>query len=106
VKKQRLFASAIEDERVAPLEPRDDLAFARLFRQQVADGLLRQGLWRCRPDVEQLGARACMVEQTRRNQMVMYDDVGGPQQLEAGYRNQARVSGPRADQINRRPFHG
>ena len=60
VQEQRLFAAAIEDERVAPLQPRNELAFARLLDEQIADRFLRHRLRRRGADVDQLGARrAC-----------------------------------------------
>ena len=43
VQEQRFLAAAIEDERIAPLEPRDELAFAGLFRDQEVDGVLIGG---------------------------------------------------------------
>ena len=57
VKEQGFGAAVIEDERVAPLEPRDRLALARFFRQQVADGFLFQGLRSREADIDLLGVR-------------------------------------------------
>ena len=47
VEEQRFLAAAIEDERIAPFQPRHDLAFARFLDKQVVDGLLIERL-RCR----------------------------------------------------------
>ena len=49
VQEQRFLAAAIEDERIAPLEARDDLSFARFLDEQVVDGFL----------IERLRRRAC-----------------------------------------------
>ena len=57
VQEQRLGAAAVEDERIAPLQPRDDLALARLFGQQIADGFLLERLRRGDADVDRLGVR-------------------------------------------------
>ena len=49
MQEQRFLAAAIEHERVAPLEPRHHLSFARLLGEQVADRLLLQRLGRRLP---------------------------------------------------------
>jgi hypothetical protein len=64
VQEQRLFAAAIEDERVAPLQARDGLAFARLLGEQVIDRFLRHRLGRRGADVDELGARPRMHQQS------------------------------------------
>ena len=56
VQEQRFDAALIEDERVAPLEPGDQLAFARLLGDEVADGFL----------IEPLAARRCRRRSARR----------------------------------------
>ena len=55
VKEQRLFAPLIEQKRIAPLEPRHGLAFARLFGEQVTDRVLIARLGRGAADVDPLG---------------------------------------------------
>ena len=48
VQEQRFLAAAIEQERIAPLEPRDDLSLARFFHEQVVDRFLVERLRRRR----------------------------------------------------------
>jgi hypothetical protein len=106
VQEERLFAAAAEDEGVAPLQPRDDLAFARLLPEQDADRLLLRGMRRRGPDLEQLGVAAGFLEQPRRDQPVVNDHVRGAQALKAAYRDQAGIARPRPDQIDRALHHG
>ena len=77
VKEQRFLAAAIEHERIAPLEPRDDLALARFFDQQVVDGFLVERLRRSQADVDLLGVLPRIPEQPRMHEMVVEHDVGG-----------------------------
>ena len=65
VQEQRFLAAAVEHERVAPLQPRDRLALARLLGEQVADGFLRHRLRARRADVDQLGAGARVLSSRR-----------------------------------------
>ena len=76
VQEQRFLAAAIEHERVAPLQPRDDLAFARLLGEQVADRLLRHRLRRRGADVDQLGAALARASAAAARRVVVDDDVG------------------------------
>ena len=61
VQEQRFGAAAVEHERIAPLQPRDDLALARLLGEQVADRFLLERLRRGDADVDlsRRPARAC-----------------------------------------------
>ena len=43
VQEERLFASPIEDERVAPLQPRNDFSFTCFLHEQITDRILRRG---------------------------------------------------------------
>ena len=63
VQEQRFLAAVIEQERIAPLEPRHGLAFARFLGQQVADRFLIARLGRGAADVDPLGMRRRDVEQ-------------------------------------------
>ena len=56
----------IEHERIAPLQPRDGLAFARLFGEQIADRFLLERLRRRDADVDLFGVGARVAEQPRR----------------------------------------
>ena len=76
VKEQRLFAAAIEDEGVAPLQPRDDAAFAGLLDQQVADSLLSHRRRRGRADIDPFGVRRRLRDQPFVDEVVVDDDVG------------------------------
>ena len=52
VEKQRLSAAAVEHERITPLEPDDDLVFARLLSEQVADRFLVERAGCSGPDID------------------------------------------------------
>ena len=56
MQEQRFLAAAVEDVRVAPLEPRDDLALAGFLGNQVADGFLRGRGGRRGAQVDAFGA--------------------------------------------------
>ena len=75
VQEQRFRAAAIEDERVAPFQPRDCLAFARLLRQEIADRFLFERLRRRAADVDFLRVWPGVSQQPGVNQMVEEDDV-------------------------------
>ena len=77
VQEQGFLAPAIEHERIAPLEARNQLPVACLLDQQVADGFLLHGLRRRGADVDQLGALARISEEPRRNEVVVDDHLGG-----------------------------
>ena len=77
VQEQRFLAAAIEHERIAPLQPRDDLALARFFDEQVVDGFLIERLRRREADVDLLGVLARIAEQPRVHEVVVEHDVGG-----------------------------
>ena len=100
VKKEALGASGVEDERIAPLQPRDRLAFARLFGQQVADGVLVARLRGGDADVDLLGVGARVPEQTRVDQVVVQHDVGRHQALQAADRDKSGIPWAGADQIH------
>ena len=55
VKEERLFAALIEEKRIAPLQSRHGLAFARLFSEQVTNGVLIARLGRGAADVDPFG---------------------------------------------------
>ena len=76
MQEQRFRAAAIEDERVAPLQPRDDLAFARLLGEQIADRFLFERLRRGDADVDLLRVRPRVAQQPRVHEVVVEHDVG------------------------------
>ena len=100
VQEQRLGAAAVEQERVAPLEAGDDLAFARLFGEQVADRFLFERLLGRHADVDALGVGPRMPEQPRVDEMVVEHDVGRREALLAAHRDEARVARAGADQVD------
>ena len=105
VEEQRFLAAAIEDERVAPLEARDDAAFAGLLHQQVADGLLRHRAGRGRADVDPLGMRGRLCQQPLVDEVVVDDDVGHRQARQAAHGDQPGITWPGADQIDLAACH-
>ena len=76
MQEQRFGAAAVEDERVAPFQPRDDLALARLLGEQIADRFLLERLRRGDADVDLLGVGPRVAQQARVNEVVVEHDVG------------------------------
>ena len=75
VQEQRFLAALIEQERIAPLEPRHRLAFARLLREQVADRILIARLGRGAADVDALGVLRRDVQQIGMHEVIEDHDV-------------------------------
>ena len=104
VEEQRLFAAAIEEERIAVLQPRHDLALAGLLGEQEADRVLI-GVLTGRPaDVDALGVARRQVEHARMHRAVVDHDIGRFEAPLSPHGHQARSAGPGADQIHQR-FH-
>ena len=100
VEEERFLSAAIEDERVAPLQPRHDLAFARFLDQEVADGLLVERL-RCRAShVDALRGLPRIAQQSRVDQMVVEHDVGGFEIAQSANADECRVARARADEVD------
>ena len=97
VEEQRFGAAAIEDERVAPLQPRDDFSFARLLGEEIADGFLLERLRRRDADVDlfRIGARGA--QEARRHEMVVQHDVRRLEALQAANGDEHRIARSRAD---------
>ena len=100
VKKQRLFATSIEHEGVAPLQPCDHAAFAGLLDQQVADSLLGHRARCGRADVDPFGVRRRLRDQAFVDEVVVDDDIGQGQARQSAHGDQSRITGPCADQID------
>ena len=100
VQEQRFGAAAVEDERVAPLQPRDGLALARLLRQQVADRFLLERLRRGGADVDLLRVRPRRAQQPRRHEMVVQHDVGRRETLQAADGDEAGIARTGADEVD------
>ena len=100
LQEQGLFAAAIEDERVAPLQPGDHLALPRLLDEQVADRLLLHRLGRRDAHVDELRGVLGVPQQPGRDQAVVDDDVGAPHALQAVRGDEARIAGTGADQVD------
>jgi hypothetical protein len=105
LEEERLFAAVVEDERVAPLESRHQLALAGLLGNQVADRLLLQRLGRRCADVDELGAAPRVQQQPRRDEVIVDDHVRAAQAGEPVHRDEARVSRAGADERNCRLCH-
>ena len=103
---ERFLSARIEDKRVAPFQPDDDLPFASLVGEQIADRFLRDRLRRRRPDSNELRSDSRVPEQSRRHEVVMDDDVGGPQAFESTDGDQVRISGPCTHEKHARRDHG
>lgn len=106
VQEQRFLTAPLEHERVAPFQPRDHLALARLVGEQIADRLLRHRLRRRRAHVDQLGACARVLQQALRYAMVVDHDVRRSKAFQAVHGNEPGVAGPGSDQVHGPPLHG
>ena len=94
--RQGLLASAAEDERVAALEADDVEAAAPVEHEQAADLALVQVL-----PVDPDRVRRRFLDELIAHQPVVDEDVAGPDQVESPRGDQARVAGPRADEMDR-----
>ncbi len=102
VKEQRLGSTAVEDERIAPLEPGHGLALARLLGEQVTDRFLLERLRRRDTDVDLLGVRTRVPQQAWRHDVIVENDVRRGEVLQAAHSYQSGIARARADQINDR----
>ena len=105
VQEQRLLAAAVEDERVAPLQACDHLAFARLLGDEIADRLLLERFGRRRTDVDPLGPGARLPQQALVHEVVVDHDVGLPQASDAAHGDEPRIPGTGSDQVHNRCLH-
>ena len=102
----RLLAAAAEDERVAALDARDDLALLGVGQQQAVRLFLGYLLAAADlADVEQqrIGARA--VQRGRRDELVIQDDIGLCDDLQRPHGHEARVAGAGADEDDAAVVH-
>src|SRR5215467_2053672 len=106
VQEQRFAASAIEDERVAPLEARDQFSLARFFDEEIADCVLRRRLRRRRSDIDELGSLPRVFQKSPRNEMVIDDDVGRAEMIESVNGDEAGIAGTGPNQIDGGLLHG
>ena len=98
---ERLLATASEHERIAALQPHDRVARLRALDHQRFGLILRHR----RPasllaDEQQLGVGTGAVKRRAGDQTVVQDHVGRGDQLERAGRQQPRVTGPRADEVD------
>ena len=94
--RERLLAAAAEDERVAALEADDVEPAAPVEHEQAADFALVKVL---PADLDRV--RRHLLDELIAHQPVVDEDVAGPDQVESPRRDQARVAGTRADEIDR-----
>ena len=100
VQEQRFLAAAVEDERVAPFQPRHHFAFARLFHKEVADRFLIERLRRGGADVDLLGVLPRVAQHARRHEVVVEHHVRVGERAQAPHGDQAGIAGPCADEIH------
>jgi hypothetical protein len=100
VQEQRFRPAAVEHERIAPFQTRDDLALARLFGEQIADRLLLQRLERGGADINLFGVCAGRAQQARRHEVVVEHHIGRRQILQAADGDEAGVARTGADQVH------
>ena len=97
VEEQRLGAAAVEQERIAPLQARHDLALARLLGEQVADRFLRDRLRRRDAEVDFLGVGARVAQHSRRDEMVVQHHVRRFEALQPANGDEPGITGTRAN---------
>ena len=102
MEKERFRSAAIEDERVAPLQAGDRLAFTRFLDDEIADGFLFHRLRRGNPHIDLLGAGARVRQQLQRDQMIVEHDVGRGEASQASQGNKPGIAGTGADDVNGR----
>ena len=100
VKEQGFLPAAIEQERVSPLQPRDDLSFPRFLDEQVVDGFLIERLRRGQANVDLLSFMTRIAEQPRVHEVVVQHHIGGGEVARAACADETRVSGPGADEVD------
>ena len=96
VQEHRFLGAAVEDEGIAPLEPRHLMAVSRLFGEQHRDGVLRDVALGGTAGVNPLRVRR-RPAQHRFCRAVVDDDVGLSEQSRATGRKQSRIARPGAD---------
>jgi len=97
--RERLLATAAEDERIATFQPHDALALARERHQQPVDLPLRHRVPAALlAGVDSLGASRQTRQDLRRNEVVVDHHVGGREQARGLEREQLRVPRPRPHQ--------
>ena len=97
--REHLFVAAREHERIAPLEPHDELARLGPVDEHLVDRVLcHRAPVRDLGGVDDLDLRRQFGEQLLRGQPVGDDDVGVGQQAPAAHGDQFRVAGSAADQ--------
>ena len=87
-----LLAAAVEQQRIAPLQPGHGLPFARLLHQQAADGVMLDGLRHGRADVDALRIRTGGAQLPGVHAVVVHDDVRRAQTTQAAHGDQRRVA--------------
>ena len=100
---QRLgfLAAAPEHERVAALEPHHGRARAAALHEQRVDLVLGElDLARRLAGRDELRTGRSKVQEGRRGEPVVDDDVGAREDLGAAHRDETRVSGPCADEVD------
>ncbi len=106
VQEQRFLAAAVEDERIAPLQTHDSLAFTRFLDQQQADGILFQRFRGSRANVDAFGAGLRQAQQASMHAMVVNHDIRRLQKPAPAHGDERRVAGAGADDEYARLFHG
>jgi hypothetical protein len=104
VQEEGLFATAVEHERVAPLQPRDDAALARLLGEEVADGFLCERLGRGGAHVDPLGMSRRVTEQAGMHEVVVQHHVGSRETLQPARGDETGVARSGANDVDDRTY--
>jgi hypothetical protein len=72
---ERFFSAPLEDERIAPFQPRDDAPFPDLLGEQVADGRLGRLLRPRVPHADDFRIGSRPFQNRGRHLIVVHDDV-------------------------------
>ena len=97
MQEQRFLRTAVEHERIPPLEAGDGVTVPGFFSQQERDRVLRHGAFGRRADLETLRVVA-RPPQHAAHGPVVNDDVGLAQQPQAAHADESGIPGAGADE--------
>ena len=97
---RRLFASATEDIRIAPLQTNDDFAGPCLGNQPAIDGFLPGDPIACLLSMRAIDLPRRESQEQRIDQAVVQDEIGRPQTFEALDRQEPRIARASSDEIH------
>jgi len=101
----RLFASPAEDEGVAPLQAGHHISLPRFRHEEAVDLFLGEGVVApLLPRVDQPGVFPGVIQEFLADQMIVNNHPGPADGLGALHRDQPRIAGTGADDVNLSPL--